>query len=301
MDRLIDPLIADLQVEYAEMRRRGASWKARWVRLVSLLAFVKVVVLAGVVDAWHAFEANPARPALRTAIAFSVATLVSTIYFVYAQQSVVNLLNPLASRTWLTIYVIPSVLPVTVAIGLTFAIVCGLGAARPTGRSTAAALGGAAICSILMLASMIWIVPHSNQAYRELVYGGPLPRGDHELTYSELRRRIEWYQPIGLRPDEVRRLEVTYYQRGAFAAAPVMLAMLALVAVPRPRRNTALRGVLTATAICLAYYVLLIAAEEASIWTVWPVALIVWSPNIACALLAGALARQRRLAVTGSG
>jgi lipopolysaccharide export LptBFGC system permease protein LptF len=68
--------------------------------------------------------------------------------------------------------------------------------------------------------------------------------------------------------------------------------MCALAAMRRWRRNTALRRVLAATGMCLAYYLLLIAAEEASIRTMWPIALIQWSPNIACALLAGALATR---------
>jgi lipopolysaccharide export LptBFGC system permease protein LptF len=299
MDRLIDPLIADLQVEYAEMQRRRAPWKARWVRLVSLLAFAKVLALAGVVDAWHAFEGTPTKPVRLSVFVFVTATILSTAYFVYAEQSAVRVLNPHASPTLLTIYVVPSALPLTVAIGMTFAIVCGLGAARLTDTLTAGALGGAAVCSIVMLANMTWIVPDSNQAYRELVYGGPVARGDRELTYGNLRWRIDWYQAIGLRPDEVRRLEVTYYGRSAIAAAPVILGMLALAFVRRPRRTTGLRRALTATGICLVYYGLLITAEEAGIWTMWPVAVIMWSPNIACAILAGALAWPgRRLSPT---
>jgi hypothetical protein len=286
MDRVIDPLIADLQVEHAEMQRRGKPWGARWVRLVSLLAFAKVVALAGVVDACHSLGATPARAALRTATVFALATIVPTIYFVYVEQSATNFVNPYASRTLLTIYLIPSVLPLTVSIGVTFAIVCGLGTRRLTDMLSAAALAVAAVSSILMLVNVTWIVPDSNQAYRELVYGGPVARGDHELTSSELQRRIE------LRPDEKRRFEISYYQRGAIAAAPVILGMSALAAIRQWRRNTALRRLLTATGMCLAYYLLLIAAEEASVWTMWPAALIMWSPNIACALLAGALATR---------
>jgi lipopolysaccharide export LptBFGC system permease protein LptF len=42
----------------------------------------------------------------------------------------------------------------------------------------------------------------------------------------------------------------------------------------------------------IGYYVLMISVEHASIWTMWPVPLLMWSPNIACVLLAGALARR---------
>jgi hypothetical protein len=48
MERWIDPLIADLHSEHAEMQRRGSLWRARSVRVVSLVAFGKVLALAGV-------------------------------------------------------------------------------------------------------------------------------------------------------------------------------------------------------------------------------------------------------------
>ena len=47
MERVIDPLIADLQVEHAEANREGRLWKGRWIRLIAGFALVKVIVLCG--------------------------------------------------------------------------------------------------------------------------------------------------------------------------------------------------------------------------------------------------------------
>src|SRR5206468_12879317 len=45
MTRLIDPVIADLQCEYAEALKSGAVWRARRVCAVGYLAFWKVLSL----------------------------------------------------------------------------------------------------------------------------------------------------------------------------------------------------------------------------------------------------------------
>jgi lipopolysaccharide export system permease LptF/LptG-like protein len=283
MERWIDPLIADLQWEHAEMVRRGSLWQARWLRLVSLVSFARVLVVAGVDGVCHVFDWMPAAAARRTAIVFVVATVVPTAYLVYAQQSATAVLNPHASRVALTIYLTPSVLPLTVAIGATFAIICGLGDARLTRTEIAAVLTGASVCSILMFANMALVVPDSNQAFREEVFGRPLARGDRELRLGELREQIS------LRPDEGRRFSVTYHMKSSLAAASIVLTALVL-RLPRPWRRSRNRQVVNATIICVCYYLLLISAEQAGIWTMWPVALVAWSPNIACALLTIALA-----------
>ena len=43
LERLIDPVIADLQTEHSESVRRGHVWRSRWVLVVGTLAFWKVV------------------------------------------------------------------------------------------------------------------------------------------------------------------------------------------------------------------------------------------------------------------
>src|SRR5206468_3086669 len=45
MDRLIDPIVADLQTEYADATRRGRVWRSRWIRLAGCVAFLKAASL----------------------------------------------------------------------------------------------------------------------------------------------------------------------------------------------------------------------------------------------------------------
>ena len=41
MERLVDPAIADLQVEYEEALRSGPRWRCRWIWFVGHLAFFR--------------------------------------------------------------------------------------------------------------------------------------------------------------------------------------------------------------------------------------------------------------------
>jgi hypothetical protein len=58
MARVIDPLIADLQLEHEEAAHAGRRWKARLVRTVAWFAFIKVVVLCVSRDAIPSREAR---------------------------------------------------------------------------------------------------------------------------------------------------------------------------------------------------------------------------------------------------
>ena len=45
MDRLIDPVIADMQCEHEQASRRGRPWERRWTLVQGCLAFWKILAL----------------------------------------------------------------------------------------------------------------------------------------------------------------------------------------------------------------------------------------------------------------
>src|SRR5256885_9241361 len=51
VERLIDPLVADLQFEHEEAERAGRRWAARWLRVLALVAFCRVFM-----HAWSASD-----------------------------------------------------------------------------------------------------------------------------------------------------------------------------------------------------------------------------------------------------
>src|SRR5947208_809553 len=44
MERLVDPVIADLQCEHGEAIRRGQVWHSRWIRMAGYAAFWKLAM-----------------------------------------------------------------------------------------------------------------------------------------------------------------------------------------------------------------------------------------------------------------
>jgi lipopolysaccharide export LptBFGC system permease protein LptF len=281
MERLIDPAIADLQTEYANAKRQGAIWRAHWILLAGYAACAKLLTFAGMKRLADSAKGDE-RVFGQAGLVFSAATIVVTLLLAVPEVSRFSH-GAHASPGALTWYVIPSVLPLSVPIGLAFAIACGLNGQRLTRRLVTALFVVALLCAIGMFMNMELVVPDSNQAFREAVMGRPLGRGDHELRMSELTDRI------APRPDQIRRRSMTYHSRWSVSAAPLSVACLGVALLPwlRGRRW---RAVLTAIGISVSYYTWLMVAEEAAIWTMQPVILIAWSPNIAFTVLALGLA-----------
>ena len=183
MARLIDPVIADLQVEYSQALRQGRTWRSRWVRLAGYVAFAKVFVICE----WSAVEDT--RPLIRivgfslAAIALATAVLVAIPYFnqfAYAPSPAIMLLFPQA-------------LAVSIPVGLMIGVAIGL-----LGQSLSVRLAtvvGAIALACSMLRCECWMAGLADQAFRTAAMsrtiGQPPPRGQNELTLAELNRDSE--------------------------------------------------------------------------------------------------------------
>src|SRR5882757_7530451 len=74
MERLVDPVVADLQTEHGAATSAGRIWKSHWIRLAGLVAFLKVIAVCGWRGAVHGhLDWTPDdRRALIRVIVFSV-------------------------------------------------------------------------------------------------------------------------------------------------------------------------------------------------------------------------------------
>jgi lipopolysaccharide export system permease LptF/LptG-like protein len=298
MERWIDPTIGDLQREHADAQRSGALWTAGWVRLRGIVSVASLLAYAAARDAFHAityWSASDAAYLRQSSIVFLVATFVATVLFACPQ--VLRYRNISDDVFLLTLYLIPSILPLSTALAGTLAIACGR-RERLTKKVAAAILAAAFACSVAMFADLAWIVPDSNQAFREvtlrrfaapgeLVFAEPLARGDNEMSLSELRRQI------ALQPDRARRLAFTYHLRWSLAFAPLVLAGLAVLLV-RSIKRTAMRTTI-AFVLCAGYWVVL-GASRAAMSSGYPIVVSAWLPNLvffAFSLIAAALGAWR--------
>lgn len=79
MERLIDPMLADMQAEYREARANGQLWTSRRIRAAGYVSFVKAIGLYGVHQVLQATQHWPAddRQALGRAIRVSAAAFLA--------------------------------------------------------------------------------------------------------------------------------------------------------------------------------------------------------------------------------
>lgn len=269
MERLIDPMIADLQCEHADAMRRGCVWRARWIRIASFIVFWKVATLA-------AFAAD--RPGARAiAVALSAVTLITALAICAVLASTAATIHSRGNMMWLIFYLVPQALtisvPVCLALGL-FVWLRGDGAEPSTRRTV---LWLMRIALLLAVVNAGWITPAANNAYRNVIAGGATLRGANELTFIELGQRVLEAGP-GDAGDPLP-LAFWFNTRLALAVAPVLLTVLALAGAKARHRRLSSTIVVVTLAVFVTCYVLF-SDHDIAVLTRWlPAAAIAWLPN----------------------
>jgi lipopolysaccharide export LptBFGC system permease protein LptF len=280
MERLVDPILADIELERDQSRRSGHVWRARWIVVSGSIGLAAALVLHGARGCVRALTADES--AART-IWYTVAA--------FASLTLLLMLPPLvrdweASRGWslseralLGLYLVPQAMPLSVPVALSLGILC----SWPTG-ATVRSMGRRILVvtlagTLLSLASMEWFIPEANQAWRVLVFrqiaaanhADPSPvltRGINERSLSELAaltravsrpaaspehdpilRTIEEISAAQAVRLDANRLRFMFHQRVALCFAPGVLAVLAIGAANAVRRRARARVLFVALAI----------------------------------------------------
>jgi hypothetical protein len=293
MERLIDPIVADLQIEYDEAIRHGRTWRSRWIRLAGYVAFLKAIVLygaeqsTGVVSNWTPDDRQGVRRTIGLSVAITiVATLVLMLPPFFTLPS-----SPYANLVRLLLFVLPQALPIAAPVGFTLGILWAMGSRALSARLTGALVGMALVSSIGSLVMLAWVVPVANQAFRASAFGGHPPKGANELTLGELKQLLEpgTHEPVLLLPpSDMRWLEVSYYLRWALSFAPLALAVFALALISRHRFGRVIYGLIAGSAFLL-YYVLLTSGVMLARDGTLPAFAAVWLANGVFVVLSAAL------------
>ncbi|MCU1382180.1 MAG: hypothetical protein JWL71_877 [Acidobacteria bacterium] len=306
MERVIDPLIADLQCEHDEAVSRSQLWRGCWIRIAGCIAFWKVAAIVTARSSTRELSAADHGAVRRTIRGCAIATTVTVGLLewpvLHSPQSIFG--NPPLLRLLLIpLYLIPQALAVALPMGLVFGVLCGLRGQAVTTRPRRLITLLLLLCSIVMLAHDGWLLPAANQAFRELAAGRPLSRGMNELTIGELGLHegaalLRW---IG--PEAARFLKFEFHSRLALAFAPLALGLFSLELATRRRgQYGAFAASLMTLASCFAYYVLLYNARycvllydhRAEIAGRLPAAVAGWAPNLIFAGAALALHLRTR-------
>jgi hypothetical protein len=313
MERVIDPLLADLQMEYADANRRGCVWKRRWTLIAGHVVFLKTVALCEAEDVMTLFGGWPADDiaALKRTLSVSIVAIALTTV-VLEMPPLLNF--PFAISNPKTIlYLLPQALVLALPMGFTVGLFYSMRGRIVSRRSRVAVLAGATILSLASLPMLAWIVPLANQEFRQVVFGhvsgndgAVVMKGVNELTLSELSERIGAYHRTGVvrRDGQVldsdpRELAYSYHQRWALSCASVILAVFALSMTQRMVTGWVVG--LGALGTLLSYYVLLWSGRAGVLQHSLPAFVGAWLPNALFALVCVAVmaAPSRRVPPPG--
>jgi len=289
MERLVEPIVSDLQTEHAGAVAEGRHWRARRIQVEGYIAFGKAFILYGSESmmAIRRWTEGERRGLIGTARAGLTTMIVAGL--------VLSLL-PLAQRVSLTspralVYLIPQALPLAIAIGIAAGVLFGLRRGPVTRRLSVAVALLSVLCSVVSFIVLNEVVPASNQAFREMVFEGrdfrPVGKGLNEMTLGELRRQMsgERVPDFGFAVD-TNAASITYHFRWALPFASFALAMFGLSMV-RLRSLRWWAALLLAIGACAGYYELLYVARELGLDGRLPPIASAWLANIALALVAG--------------
>jgi hypothetical protein len=290
LDRVIDPIVADIQLEHREAVRTGRSWRAVWIRISGYCAFWKAVGLLAVQTGPRALWTGVMSDdwMLGRMILYSVLAFV-TVSLLLTASPAIDLYSRVQNLR-LALLLLPQAVALGIPVGLSVGIVCsGYDPRTRAGRTRGVLVLG--VAGTLLAFAVMLSFPVANQAYRlEManqiegrgITSYSLPRGPNELSLSELATRSEAADAPGL-SNIARRYMRAYHLRFALPAGTFVLGLLA-VAICGAIRGRALR--LLAVVIAIGVYWAILASGERQ--TNLPTFLAVWAPN--AVLMAIALA-----------
>lgn len=292
LEYVIEPAIADLQKEYAAADK-GALVLSLIRGYVAILTVMAICALCG------PFRRRQPRDDVAFTLVWSLVLISGVTLLLLLPPLLIVERETITSVSLVTL--IPQAVPLAIPIGLTLGIAVGL-ANRSFTRATARrVLFTAALAALVSCATMVWVMPASNQAYRELVarergISGPLAKGHSEMSLSELRRATAVATAAG----NVRQAGESawfFHIRFSLAAAAVAVSgFLLTVSV-----TGTLARVMVTLVVCLIYWGLLYTGE----WLAVTRALVpafagAWLPNVV--LIASAIitaSRSSRFRVHG--
>lgn len=292
MARIVDPTLADVRVEDGRLTWRGCLALMRALTLHAALSAPGALVRI-YEDDDHAI---PRAALLSLAGAFVVALPFVLLPMLGSLRS--DLIGPVArviprsARTAeMFVLLVPQAMALTLpaAILLAFPVAFGGLATTPRIRRRATAL--LILYTVLTGVVIDRIMPRTNQAFRVLVSGQPVPRGSNETTFAGLRREMATLRTFHGADALLRRVEYTLHLRMALACAPFPLGLLAL-ALSATRFGRRRRWLVASGG--LACYLLVVPLLQVLALfllrrTALPPALLAWSPMVAIGLLGVAI------------
>jgi hypothetical protein len=315
MERLVDPALADLQMEYGAARAHQHAWHARWILIVSVTVLLQVIALHLAERSLRAVwlpAAGDAWSKGRLLTSATVAVCVLTAFQLWLSlgfiPTAVLAASPTVSRAWLAFCLLPSAVVTGLPWGFALAVVWTT-ATRAAARRRAAWLIVAAVAlSAGSLTINSWITPPANQAFRVAVWSAlshndqhaaPIGRGFNEFSLPELRRWLAVERsgltvpalPQGQHRAALAAAATSFHARIALSFAPLVLCLLAL-SLCGHRVAPSLFGTLLLSGAYFAACTAMQVRAPAAPFVALPIAFRLWLPNIVVSATALLLLRR---------
>jgi lipopolysaccharide export LptBFGC system permease protein LptF len=285
VERLVDPVLADLQSEYQNAIAHGHTWRARVVLIVSYVAFWKALALNALLPSNGSDEPAVVRKTM--AVSF-VAFVLTTILFVLPPiLQGARWPGDSGDRLAMIVLLVPQALPLSLPIGLCVGVLYGMRGRRPTRRHVLSVLAIACVGVVFALISVQWLVPAANQAFREAVAAALSPGQTVHLEpgLSELG-----LSRLGARADAAARRQ--FQALLAVCVAPLSFGLIALALSAFVRRAAV--AVALAIAVPLAYWQVMFMTGEQRPVTWSAIVVAPWVPNLVFLAISLALLRLAR-------
>ena len=289
MTRVVDPAIADFQLDYATAKLERRIWGACWTRLTGTFSVLNALRQVATHETWQEV-ASPSADDRRVGIhlaGWCALTLLLVTCLLAGPASLLFAERLSADRLWVVSLLVPQALPVAIPIAVAIGVAIAVGGRQMSRHLLVIMVALAITSSAASFFTIGWIAPAANQVFREAT---ALPRsiltkGSNELTLGELRTATRTPLYGDFYGDRLyrARAQMRYYMRFALPCAPLVLTLATLAfrsgALRRWRRG------LAGLAVCGAYYSLMLVGEVGAIRGVMPAIAGAWLPHAALAAL----------------
>ena len=278
LEQVVEPAIADLQKEYADTN--GRALRRGWLLIVGYIAVWRVMV--------HSISArfvstSDDKAALTRALSIAAASMMAI--------TVLLMIPPITG--WeeyvspsILALVVPQAVPLAIPLGLVLGLAFGLSGRALSSAAARTMLLAALLCSAISFATLAWVLPSTNQQFRQQLFEsmghrGTVMKGLNEMSFSELDAEAARVKTQG-NERGARQVSWYYHLKSSLAVAPFVLAVFALATVWRGRVSP--RALILLSPV--AYWLLMLAGEWLGIRGSTPPPVGAWLPNIAFATIA---------------
>ena len=287
LERVVEPAIADLQKEYADVRAHSRVRRARVLvsGYAGVLEGIAMTLVSGPVE-------TDRRALLRTFVWAALATVCASGVLIALTIAAVPVFAP-----FYIALLAPMTLPVALPIGLTIGIAFGLSHGRLSRSMKTIVLVSAVLITAMSFISMAYVKPVANQSFRQSVFDaiggrGVVIKGLNEMSLTEFQRDLRM-APRGDASRLPQRARWIFHLTFALPVAPLVLAALALALIGRGAHRAAVM------ALPVTYGVLLM-ATEALVYQGLPSIAGAWMPNVVLAAFAIVITSSRSSRLRGS-